>query len=62
MNTPNYNQDDAIIIYDIITWLHHKGYAVVIWTPKELGEVEVDDIEDAMIRCGHDVILYNKDI
>lgn len=40
----------------IIEDLHSAGYAVIIWTPEELGDVPADLVEDRSIEEGHQII------
>jgi hypothetical protein len=42
--------------------LRHKGYAVIVWNPEELGDAEPDDVEDRSIEYGHDVIETLNDM
>ena len=41
--------------------LRNAGYAVVIWTPEELGDVNPRRVEDRSIELGYDVIENLKD-
>lgn len=34
----------------------HHGYAVVVWTPEELGELNPEDVEEIMIERGSEYI------
>jgi hypothetical protein len=36
--------------------LRHAGYAVIIWTPEELGDANPRKVEDRSIELGHEVI------
>jgi hypothetical protein len=36
--------------------MRDAGYLVIIWTPDELGDVDVSHIEDALIERGNDMI------
>ena len=41
---------------NVIRELTDQGYAVIIWTPEELGNASVKDIQDRSIELGHDII------
>jgi hypothetical protein len=41
---------------NVIRELTNQGYAVIIWTPEELGNASVKDIQDRSIELGHDII------
>jgi len=49
------------VVAEIINWLHDQGYSVVVWTEDELHGTDVDEMEDAMIERGHEVILFHVD-
>ena len=36
--------------------LWHKGYCVVIWTPEELGNADVNHLEDIVIERGNEYL------
>ena len=36
--------------------LRHAGYAVIVWTPEELGEADAKRVQDRSIELGHEVI------
>lgn len=36
------------------------GYAVAVFLPAELGDVDAEDVEDAMIAAGNEKISYLK--
>ena len=36
--------------------LRHKGYCVIIWTPEELGDADIDNLEDIVIERGNDYL------
>lgn len=40
----------------VVKQLRDEGYLVVIWTPEELGNVNIDDLEDTVISYGSDMI------
>ena len=41
---------------EVLNALRHEGYAVIVWTPKELGEASPRRVEDRSIELGWDVI------
>lgn len=55
MPTPNnlHPTPDAEYIRDVMTNLIDHGYAVVVWTPEEIGEGDSDLLQDLMIERGH---------
>lgn len=38
-----------------------SGYAVAVFTPEELGDINPEWIEDHMVECGNDYIEYTKE-
>lgn len=36
--------------------LSSEGYAVIVWTPEELGDVSARLVEDRSIELGHQII------
>ena len=40
----------------VVRELGHEGYAVIIWSPEELGNARVKDVEDRSIELGYDII------
>ncbi|MFZ3185569.1 MAG: hypothetical protein WA173_15665 [Pseudomonas sp.] len=36
--------------------LRHAGYAVIVWTPEEVGSANPRKVEDRSIELGHEVI------
>lgn len=40
----------------VINQLRSEGYAVIIWTPVELGNASARDVQDRSIEHGHEVI------
>ena len=36
--------------------LRRKGYCVTIWTPEELGDADIDNLEDIVIERGNDYL------
>lgn len=41
---------------DVINALRNKGYAIIVWTPEELGSANPRRVEDRSIELGHGVI------
>ena len=41
--------------------LRAQGYAVIIWTPEELGHVHPTDVEDASISYASEYLLPAED-
>lgn len=39
-----------------INQLRAEGYAVVIWTPEEIGWADIDQLEDLTISRGNDYL------
>lgn len=44
-----------------IDQLRNRGFAVVVFEPKELAGVNADDVESRMIEVGWDFIAYEKE-
>ena len=42
--------------------LSNDGYAVIVWTPEELGDVSARLVEDRSITLGHQIIDETKPI
>lgn len=40
----------------VLAELRHQGYAVIIWSPEELGDASVNQVQDRSIELGHRVI------
>lgn len=40
----------------VVRGLRDKGYAVIIWTPEELKNAPIDDVESRSIELGWDII------
>lgn len=36
--------------------LRDSGYAVIVWTPEELGNADVNRVQDRLIELGFEVI------
>jgi len=41
---------------EVVEQLRSEGYAVIIWTPDELGNASAKDVQDRSIEHGHEVI------
>lgn len=44
---------------DALSSLRARGFAVVVFTPDEMGETDPREIEAALVQCGNE-ILENK--
>jgi len=42
---------------EVIRQLRHEGYAVIIWTPEELGETDREWVEDCSISYGSEYLI-----
>lgn len=40
----------------VINQLRTEGYAVVIWTPDEVGDKNIRHLEDVVISCGSEFL------
>lgn len=38
--------------------LRNSGHLVIVWTPEEIGEADIDDLESLSIERGH---IYLED-
>lgn len=45
-------------VIDLITKIRQAGYAIAVFTPDEMGNIDSDSIEDAMIAAGNDRIEH----
>lgn len=41
---------------DALAQLRHRGFAVIVWTPDEMGEASAKDLTDRSIEFGHELI------
>ena len=41
---------------DYIINLKRRGFAVILWSPRELGEASPSKVEDRSIEFGHELI------
>jgi len=42
--------------YDLATCLRKLGFAVVIFSPEELGHMNPDELEDLLVSRGNDIL------
>jgi hypothetical protein len=42
---------------DVMKEMWNEGYAVIVWTPEELGGVDPDWVMDCSISYGHEYLL-----
>lgn len=42
--------------------LRESGHAVIVWTPEEIGEADIDDLESLSIERGHNYLDEFKEI
>jgi hypothetical protein len=40
--------------------MRHEGYAVIVWTPEELGEADREWVEDCSISYGSEYLIPQK--
>jgi hypothetical protein len=41
---------------EALTQLANEGYAIILWTPEELGNAPVRKVEEMSIQAGYDII------
>jgi hypothetical protein len=41
--------------------MRSEGYAVIVWTPEELGETDPDWVEDCCISYGSEYLIPNTE-
>jgi glucosamine 6-phosphate synthetase-like amidotransferase/phosphosugar isomerase protein len=46
--------------HKVINEMRDEGYVIVIWSPEELGDTNVDDLEDIVIERGNNFIDYSQ--
>lgn len=46
---------------NILREMRDAGYAVIVWTPEELGEVDPEWVEDASISYGNEYLIEYED-
>lgn len=44
----------------VINEMRDEGYVIVIWSPEELGDTDVDALEDIVIERGNNFIDYSQ--
>lgn len=47
---------------EVIKSLRNNGYLIIIWTPEELMNINIDYLEDIIIEKGNDTIEHFKSI
>ena len=40
----------------VLNQLRDEGYAIIVWTPEELKDAPVRQVENRSIELGHDII------
>lgn len=45
----------------VLRELASEGYAVIVWTPKELKDIDPQYVEDRSIEFGHQIIEDSKE-
>jgi len=45
-------------LHNIMKAMQDAGYAIAVWTPKEIGSADPKAVEDAMIIAGSEYITY----
>ena len=45
----------------VLRELASEGYAVIVWTPKELGDIDPQYVEERSIEFGHQIIEDMKE-
>ncbi len=45
----------------VLSDLRNRGFAVIVWTPSELGSANPSRVQDRSIELGHDVIETLQD-
>lgn len=43
----------------VLRELRNEGYAVIVWSPEELGSTDPDFMQDRSIEFGHSVLEFN---
>lgn len=41
---------------EVIRQLRAEGYSVIVWTPEEIGDADIDQLEDLAISRGNDYL------
>ena len=47
---------------DVIREMRGDGYAVIVWTPDEMGDADPHWVEDCSISYGHEYLIPVKDV
>ena len=47
---------------DAIREMRGDGYAVIVWTPDEMGDANPHWVEDCSISYGHEYLIPVKDV
>ena len=55
MNTLHPTPDENYV-RDVMNNLMSHGYAVVVWTPEEIGDADPERLQDVMIERGWDYL------
>jgi len=42
---------------EVLREMRNQGYAVIVWTPEELGETDPGWVEDASISYGNEYLI-----
>lgn len=45
----------------VLREMRNEGYAVIVWTPVELGEIDPQWVEDASISYGNEYLIEYED-
>jgi hypothetical protein len=45
----------------VLREMRHEGYAVIVWTPEKLGDVDPEGLEEASISFGIDYLIDYED-
>lgn len=45
----------------VLREMRDEGYAVIVWTPEELGDVDPDWVMDASISYGNEYLIEYED-
>lgn len=45
---------------EMLRQMHNEGYAVIVWTPEELGDTDPDWVVDCSISYGAEYLLNDE--
>lgn len=45
----------------VLREMRNEGYAVIVWTPEELGNVDPEWVEDCSISYGNEYLIEYED-